>query len=457
MSIKEKNSKLKFYWDYFVIAGIFLILHLFIQTDYWDDIVTCSALAKNNFDLIKYMNNVYHSWSSRILVQAVGIIIGYFPNILWKIMDVLFVLLLYHSINKIICFYTPLSNEGSAKKYSLFLALSFLCFPYCLMASAGWITTTTVYTWCFALSFYGISVLLSASKGNKLSFYNYLFFGLALLYAANFDIMSIVLLLIWIVLFLMSAKNKSFYILYVEGLFAILLNLILFLACPGNMNRMKYDGIYHGTSDFVELTFLGHLRIGINSTFYHFVSIPNAVLFLCCLVLVFCTLAKTKNTFLRLLSFVPFAIDLFWTGYMFVFYTLKNRQLTYIYPDDDFIVGSQPEQYCAMFSATMMILVILYLMAYLTDFSKLSLQLIWILILFGLLPQIAVGFTTTASASVIRTSSFFYFALILCCSILVRSCNLLKNRLCFILLSVTGSAGAIVSLLQTIRHIMVYG
>ena len=142
---------------------------------------------------------------------------------------------------------------------------------------------------------------------------------------------------------------------------------------------------------------------------------------------------------------------------MFVFYTLKNRQLTYIYPDDDFIVGSQPEQYCAMFSATMMILVILYLMAYLTDFSKLSLQLIWILVLFGLLPQIAVGFTTTASASVIRTSSFFYFALILCCSILVRSCHLLKNRLCFILLSITGSAGAIVSLLQTIRHIMVYG
>lgn len=165
MFIKEKTDKLKSYWDYFVIAGIFLILHLFMQTDYWDDIVTCSALAKNNFDLIRYMDNVYHSWSSRILVQAVGIIIGYFPNILWKIMDVLFVLLLYHSINKIICFYTPLLNEESAKKYSLFLALSFLCFPYCLMASAGWITTTTVYTWCFALSFYGISVLLSASKG----------------------------------------------------------------------------------------------------------------------------------------------------------------------------------------------------------------------------------------------------------------------------------------------------
>ena len=127
MFIKEKTDKLKSYWDYFVIAGIFLILHLFMQTDYWDDIVTCSALAKNNFDLIRYMDNVYHSWSSRILVQAVGIIIGYFPNILWKIMDVLFVLLLYHSINKIICFYTPLSNKESAKKYSLFLALSFLC------------------------------------------------------------------------------------------------------------------------------------------------------------------------------------------------------------------------------------------------------------------------------------------------------------------------------------------
>lgn len=61
MFIKEKTDKLKSYWDYFVIAGIFLILHLFMQTDYWDDIVTCSALAKNNFDLIRYMDNVYHS------------------------------------------------------------------------------------------------------------------------------------------------------------------------------------------------------------------------------------------------------------------------------------------------------------------------------------------------------------------------------------------------------------
>lgn len=457
MSIKEKISKLTYHWDYLVIAGVFLILHVFMQTDYWDDIVTCSALEKNNFNLIKYMNNVYYSWSSRILVQAAGIIIGYFPNGLWKIMDILFVLLLYHSINKIICFYTPLSDRELTKKYSLFLALSFLCFPYCLMASAGWITTTTVYTWCFALSFYSISVLLSASQENKLSLSTCFLFGFALLYAANFDIMSIVLLLIWIVLFLTSAKSRSFYILYVEGLAAILFNLILFLACPGNMNRMKYDGIYHGTSDFVELTFLGHLRVGINSTFYHFVSIPNAVLFLCCLVLLFCTLIKTKSTFIRLLSFIPLAVDLFWTGYMFLFYTLKNRQLTYIYPDDDFIVGSRAEQYCTMLSAIVMILVILYLMAYLTDFSKLSLQLICILMLFGLLPQIAVGFTTTASASVIRTSSFFYFALILCCNMLIRSCNLLKTRLCHVLLSVTGALGAIVSLLQTLRHIMVYG
>lgn len=456
--ILKKNTAIKFivnYYDYLIIAIIYLILHFFMHTDYWDDVITTASLTNYNFNIIEYMTDVYQSWSSRIIVQTVGILVAYFPNILWKILDVIMIMLLYHFFIRIIDLLTGSNNNTKTSR--LWQMLCFLSFPYCLMGTAGWITTTVVYTWVFALAFFCIYIMLSCSNGRKISLPTYFLYGFSLLYAANFDIASITLFFIFIFIFFMCKRNKQFNILFAEGILLIIFNILLFVFCPGNRNRNAYDAIYHDTADLLELSFFGKLRMGINSTFYHFISVPNAVLFITCLVIFIGVCLKTKNAVQRVLGGLPLILDIIWTGYVFIFYTIKNHQLTYIYPDGSFTVCPKLEQYLVLLSALLMIAFLIYFVAWLTDFSSLSWSIIYFIITWGLLPEIALGFTTTVSTSIIRTSSFLYFALMGCSIILVKHCVILKHRFYKNILFVVGTCGTLLNLLQTLRHILVYG
>ncbi len=451
----------KQYYDYIILTVIYGLLHIFIHTDYWDDVGMSAILKSYEYNLPAYLSDTWNLWSSTLFLHAVEVIVEALPNYVWKTLDVIMILVLYHYLSQVIKLLSvPKSNSASRASARPWVLLFFLSFPYCLFATAGWMTTTIAYAWTFSTLFYSLFLFLSASADSSRSFqwYTYIFYELAVLYCANCNLVSFSLAVILLFIYLnCKTKSKACRILFWEGMFGSILNIVMFLVCPGNQVRNIEDARYHDTAELLELSLGGHLRMGINSTFYHFVSIPNAVLFTFCLLLAVCVFYKTSKKAIRICSCVPLALDVFWTGYVFFNYTLPNRTLTYIYPDALFQVCPAAEQYFALASALVMVFLMCYFLAYLTDFSYLSWILTGILLVLGLFPCVALGFTTTVSASVMRVASFFYFSIILCACVLIHVCHLFANKLWKYLFYVLGFLGSLLNIFQIIRHIIVYG
>ena len=234
-------------------------------------------------------------------------------------------------------------------------------------------------------------------------------------------------------------------------------NILLFVLSPGNRVRIRDDARYHDTYELLNLSIGGHLRMGINTAFYHFISVPNIILFTFCLLLVSCIFRKSKNLTIRFLSCIPLLIDIFWTGYVFLKYTVSSRTLTYIYPDASFQTCPKTEQYCALISALILVAIMCYLLAFLTDFTYMSWTLVGVLLVVGLLPEVILGFTTTVSASIMRVAAYFYFASMFCVSMLVIIHDIMENKYFRNIFYTLAGIGACLNILQIVRHIMVYG
>lgn len=447
------------YYDYILIAVIYGLLHVFIHTDYWDDINMSQSLKKYDYDLISFLVYSWNTSTSSLFLKAMQAIVEPLPNYIWKVLDVIMIELIYYYFVQIV----KLISMNSCKTIPaarLWMLLLFFSLPYSLFATAGWMTTTIGYVWVFCAFFYSLYIFLFSSQKTEveIKISTYIIYGVAVLYAANSKLLSVSMLMIFFFVYITcQARSKTFKILFVEGTIGSVLNLILHIFCPGHKVRNLNDARWHNNAELLNLSVGGQLRMGINSTFYHFISVPNIILFTFCLTLIVCSFYKTKKTFFRVISCVPLFLDVFWTIYLFFTRTVPNRTLTYIYPDALFEVCSKSEQFCILASALIMVLCICYLVAYLTDFSRLSWFIVGILLFFGLFPCVAIGFTTTVSASVMRVATFFYFSIMLCVCVLVISYDILKNRILKYMFYTLGWMGALFNILQMIRHIIVYG
>lgn len=440
------------YYDYILIMLIYGLLHFFMHTDYWDDLTQKTLLKDWNYSLFDFINYSYHNWGSTIILVSAEAILGFLPNFIWKILDIIMIEFIYHFFTRIV----QLLSGNSLPK--LWAVLFFFNFPYSIFATAGWLTTTIAYAWPFAMFFYSVYILLISAGKPKVKPMTYILFFGAVVFAANYYLDSILLLIIFITIYVTcKTRNRCFNVLFAEGMVCILLNMILLILSPGNMSRNAADAKYHDSAALLSLSITDHLRMGVNTTFYHFVSVPNIILFTFCMILAVCTFLKTKSLPHRLISCIPLLIDIFWTGYVFFQYTIPNRTLTYIYPDPLFQTCPQTEQYCVMASALVMVAAMCYLLAFLTDFSHQSWILIGALLVVGLFPEVALGFTTTISVSIMRVASYFYFALMFCSYMLIVRYNTMKLHLLKTGFYTLAILGALLNILQIIRHIIVYG
>lgn len=461
--MKNKLSRVLIeYWDIIGIAVLYFILHLFMHTDYWDDIGTTQIFVNYNGNIFQYLKDMYMLWSSRIFIQAIWPIVGYFPNMVWKILDVLIICIWYYYFKQLILLLCNRSRENNKER--IIIVGMFCAFPYALMGTAGWMTTTMVYTWTFAASCYFIYLLFACINEKKIRWYEYLIYGITVLYSGNFNVTSIGFVVLFILMFRKSNK-RAYWILWSEGMLLTLLNLGLFLLAPGNKRRNIQDAKIHGTADVLDLPLFGKIRMGVNSTFYHFISVPNVILFVFCVIVGICAMKYYKSVWLKVLAWIPLLIDIIWTGYAFIKYTVSNRILTYIYPDAVFQTCSKKEQYLAFVSAGIMLGLLCFF--YITMLSDLKLKWVGLysILIWGVLPVMALGFTATVSTSIIRMVSFLYISFMFCGLILILKFHILEDKQRVLkwnidynlMLIIIVFTGVILNVLQVIRHIVVYG
>lgn len=457
--IKNGGTFIRDNFDYFLIFLIYFIPHLFMGFTLWDDILYKTYFKSYHYNVFSFISRQYQYWTSRVVIEAAVILFGWLPPIIWMIVDTLMIVLLYHSMFSIIKLF--LAKFELDSKYRVCQMLLFLSFPYALMATAGWLTTTINWAWMLSLFVYGLKGLLysvAGEKGTK-SIVKNILFCLAYIYATNFDVAAIIMFCLLAVIGFACHKSSSckFCLEYWEGLFITIVNLVLFIVCPGNRVRMEQDAIIHGTADVLELSVLGKIRMGINSAFYHYMSIPNAVLFTICMILLYAVWVRSKSVLDKIIAFIPTGIMVIWTVYIFFMYTVKNHTLTYVYPDAAFHTCPRTEQYLAMASALILVLSMIYLLYQVIREKDIFISMVVILLIWGLLPDIVLGFTSTISASILRVVSFLYLAFIFISCVVAAYSGMLKNRMVQKGIIFLGSAGTILNFAQMIRHIMVYG
>lgn len=446
-------------FDYFLVFLLYFFPHLFMNFNCWDDILYTAYLKEYNYNLFGFIFRQYRYWTSRVVIEAVVVLFGWLPPFMWVIVDTLMIVLLYYSMAGIIRLL--LQKQEIDRKYRLCQMFIFLSFPYALMATAGWLTTTINWTWMLALFAYSMKTLLCALNGKNKScnVIKNIFFCMACIYATNFDVAAVMMIIILTIIGFACFKLPSykFCVEYWEGVVITVANLILFLACPGNHVRMERDAVLHDTADVLALPFWGKIRMGINSTFYHYMSIPNAVLFTACMIILISALIHNKKIFIRVIAFVPVGITVIWTSYIFFAYTVKNRTLTYVYPDALFNICPKTEQYLAFISALILVTSIIYLLRKIISEIRLFVPLCVAFLVWGLLPDIVLGFTSTISASILRVVSFLYLAFILIGCIIIEYSEMLKKHIIWRGVVFLGIVGTVMNFAQMIRHIIIYG
>lgn len=456
---EELKNYIKSNCDTVVVFFVFVIMHAVVKTNYWDDKTLMELVRSSDFSMLNHLIRIWNTWSSRIFLEVVQLVALWLPSLFWRIIDTVLWVKLYANIKKIVS--NALKYEFDIKDKFLFL-LFFMSIPASLFATAGWIVTTINFLWIFfALS--ECCLIIQKSLCNRIRWYEYVYFAIMLLFATNYEmagLISFIMLPCMYYFFRKKEANNSFGSVIVTGELIALINVIMLIICPGNVARQVADAQYHDSAGLLELNMLGNIRMGINSCLYHFLSIPNVLLFTTLFIFALVTIVQRKRKIVCFLGIIPVVLDVFLSAYIFIKYALKTRAITYVYPDAMFEVCGKIEQYIVMLSAIVIVLIITILLYLLIDNKRLAVFTILFFYIVGLMPQVALGFTTTVSASCIRVVLYLYYAFLVLDIVLLTE-TIWKNRIylnkIYKFLAFLGSTGMMLSILQLIRHIMVYG
>lgn len=443
-----KENKIRI--DYIVLICLFAVLHIFMRFIAWDDPYYLTAWEKYDFNMVELLSYVYTRWSSRIVIEAVTYVVGYLPKFIWKIADTFFVLLFYINLVKL-AKATANTDENQKKNVAWLSLLFFLCWPFSTQGTTGWLSSTMNTLWvvtCMLTVFLYIYQIYFLDK--KLKLYQYILLLLCLCYAVNHESASPVMIctLIFLIWFMRKKTFENFTIyLCLAG---SIVGFLVAALCPGNSIRL------HGSQNkvgYLSLSFFSKMRMAVNTEFYHFMSVPNSLLFIFCLLLAMCIFKKYKNKWCRVLGVIPVVIDLCWSAYFMLIYTIGTRSLTYRYPDEYFIEYGLLEQGLAMFSAIVLLVTMGICIALLTNQKLLAV----FILLVGQIPIAELGLTPAISASILRTAIYPYISfMILMIAIKNQYINTFAKyqiKIIYIL----GIGGGLLNILQVVRHMYVYG
>lgn len=439
--------------DYIIIYFIYLILHLFMRFISWDDPYFRSALKSWNYNLLELTKTRYMIWSARSIIEMVTFTLGALPSLIWKIMDSCAVVCFYLLLKTLVAEY--MGKIECREKEMIFTMLVFLCWPFSTMGTTGWFSSATITLWTFLGVLYTALLLHRTIYGKeKISIIAKMIGVIGLVYSANHEITYPVYFFLFILMIYGSLKNKHRGIIELIAAWGILfINMLWAFLSPGNMTRLTGN---ENKTGYLSVSILGKIRMGINTTFYHYVSVPNAILFILCLLIFLLTINEAKSIFGKLCGILPLMIDVIWTGYVFFTYTFPRKTLTYIYPDETFMECGVVEQYIAIFSALLLIALIIYNVNTLLCDKKHVCFLVSSLLL-GLLPELELGFTPAISASILRVVIFPYASFLILIFGLLHDKKHTLTKWQSVILFVCAAAGSIMNILQVIRHMYLYG
>lgn len=440
----------------FLVILFFMVFHIFITPNYWDDAVYSKALGKFHYNLIAYTRYRYTLGSSRIFIEICLAVVAALPHMIWKAADILMIALLYLELD----YFAEYALCIQRKERKAAVALLLCAFPFSSMASAGWIATTTNYLWVVALGLYVINRAVKVAGYQKsLSMAETVGTVLAVLYSASHELMAAILFFVLaaaVVLCRMKGQKKISPVLLLS--LCIVIGLLIYIACcPGNRQRILSD-TENWMPEYFQLGVPDKVRMGMVMAFLHFVSIPSAVFFLlsCSCFIGTCYCAREWHK--KLIASLPVLIDCIWSAYYFISYCTGENVMTYQAPLPLLGGADTREQIALLLSLVIWLAAICCAIYWIFPEKARSWHCILILGI-GCAPELVLGFTPTVVASMLRTVIYLYMAMILVILCVWDSLyeKIKRNRGVNVFLIAVAGMGIVLNAVQIIRHILVYG
>lgn len=444
-----------------ILLLFYIPFHLWLTPGYWDDAVFAGVLEKYQWNLVQYTADRYLTWSSRISIELLLPFLTVLPDLIWKILNILMIILLFFDLR-----WTLKEAVGiESEKMDTWLALLLCSYPFSTMAQTGWIATSMNYLWVVALGWYVINRLLNTVlQRSQILKQDFLFVGLAALYSTAFESMAAILLIMMIGIIVYSLKERH----KVSGLVWICMGITVFMLiyiilCPGNRLRPLKDTELW-MPDYFRLTFMDKLRVGVGSAFMHFVSIPSPIFFLLNLsVFVLgrrgsCSAETGKRGcgWELLLASIPMILDVAWIGYFLLSYLHGDRDITYHVPT---AIPTGRVEIAEQIVLILCVIVWFGSVLYIV-FRNLHIQkaiCITCILLLACIPEIVVGITPTVYASILRTTIYLYMAMIIMIAGICCELRIDKQRNLHAIYSVCFVCGMFLNVCQIARHILIYG
>ncbi len=401
-----------------IFAVVQIVYHMIMREPEASDAMWFFRHQLDTLSMKEYLITRYETWSSRLLIEAVLVLVS--RNIfLWKILDsVCWVFLAWSMI--------WLFPKEQRKTVSVLVTGFLLIYPMWDLRTAGWIATSVNYTWPLALGVFSLHGTVRAFYKQSTPVFLWPLYAAAALYGANMEQMAAVLLTINLCAVLYCVLEKTSVRIYGSALIGLVIaaaEFIFILACPGNAAR-KSQEIINWMPNFGSFHLLDKLSMGFGDTMHH-LTVSGNLIYLCyvSLLAVFVFL-KTKDIKYRLAALFPPVFNLCMVGFWNVlenyfpefFKLMKNNPL----------IRGNNYQIAANYLPTVLYLALIGCMLIsVTVVCESVFELFGqgILLALSLATRVIMGFTPTIYVSQERT--FFYLYMLLGIS---GICLILKNR-----------------------------
>ena len=406
-----------------LFIAIFL-RHINLDTDYSDDAWFRNIFMNQAFSvgaMIDFLYTRYQTWSSRVLIDGIAVVITHFP-LAWKVLDTIVLLL----IALLIPFVFGMQNHKST---AWSVCAGMILYPFSLFGTAGWIVTTVNYSWPFLAGLIGMIPFSLVWQGKKLSWKMGILSCPFLLFGCNNEQLCLFLMgvsIICLIVFYRTGRSVPALILIEELI--IVLSLVFVFTCPGNRNRMILE-IERWFPEYATLSPFTRFEMGYSSTGYLLVLSRNILFFLFCCFLFFNVWMDYRGSIPTVIAAIPVISCL--------------------------ITGMLPEVFCRIFphlvnlrnqmgekgtgcdlrnplscipDLYLLIVFICILYSLMIVYKEIETRMFVIgLLLAGLGTRVMIGFSPTIWASSERTACFLYFTLIMLVVLLIFRLNYKHN------------------------------
>lgn len=292
-----------------IFAAVQAAFHIIMREPEASDAMWFFRHQLDSFSMQEFLSARYETWSSRLLIEAVLVLVSR-NMLLWKILDSFFWVFLAWGM-------VWLFPKDQREKAAYLITGCLLIYPMWDLRTAGWIATSVNYTWPLALGVFSLHGAARALYKQKTPAFLWPVYAVAAVFGANMEQMAAILLAVNVcaaAYCFMEKTSVRIYGIALLGGAVSAAELVFILTCPGNAAR-KSQEIVNWMPDFGSYHLLDKISMGFGDTMHHLIVSGN-LLFLCYVsllaVLVF---LKTKDVKRRLAALFPAAFHLCMLGF----------------------------------------------------------------------------------------------------------------------------------------------